>query len=280
MEDRTVSERLKMVDENYPKLSIRKQCGLLTVNRSSFYFNPKGEKPENLELMEHMDKLFLSDPTLGVLGMQDELLDLGYHACPERIRRLARKMQIMPIYPKRNLSKLGKAKYVRPYLLRDLKVERPNQVWAIDITYIQMKTGFMYLTAIIDVYSRYIVGWHISNSLEKETQTALLEIAIAEHGAPEIINSDQGSQYTSAHWLNFLKENGIQVSMDGRGRALDNVYIERFFRTLKQKHIYLHPAENGVELYHGVKQFMNKYNNRRHRGINRNRPSERYQQAA
>ena len=279
MENRTIKERTRLLTPSH-KLSLRKQAKLMEVNRSSFYFKPKGEKEENQELMRVMDRLFLSDPTLGVLGMQDELLDFGHKAGHQRIRRLLRKMGIEAIYPKKNLSKRGKAKYVRPYLLRRMKIERPNQVWAIDITYIPMKNGFMYLTAIIDIYSRYIVGWQISNSLEKETQTELLADAIDLHGKPEIINSDQRSQYTCAHWLDYLKENGIKVSMDGRGRATDNAFIERFFRTLKWKHIYLYPATDGVELYEGVNRFMNKYNNRRHRGINRERPSERYQQAA
>lgn len=279
MENRTVKERTGLFTPSH-ELSLRKQAKLMEVNRSSFYFKPKGEKDENLELMRVMDRLFLSDPTLGVLGMQDELLDLGHKAGHQRIRRLLRKMSIEAIYPKKNLSKRGKAKYVRPYLLRGMKIEQPNQVWAIDITYIPMKKGFMYLTAIIDIYSRYIVGWQISNSLEKETQTEVLADALARHGKPEIINSDQGSQYTCAHWLDYLKENGIKVSMDGKGRATDNAFIERFFRTLKWKHIYLYPAKDGIELYEGVKRFMNKYNKRRHRGINRERPSERYQQAA
>ena len=243
-----MSERLSLVDLRHKKLSIRNQCKLLAINRSSYYYKPKGESPQNLELMRLMDKLFLDDPTLGVLGMQDELLDKGHDISPSRVRRLARKMGIEPIYPKRNLSKPGKAKYIRPYLLRGLKIERPNQVWAIDITYIPMQRGFMYLTAIIDVYSRCIVAWQVSNSMEKETQTRLVEEAIMRHGKPEIINSDQGAQYTSEHWTAFLKEKDILISMDGKGRATDNAFIERFFRTLKKKHIYLYPAESGLEL--------------------------------
>lgn len=280
MENRTVEERKSLVTDCDTQLSIRRQCDLLEVNRSSLYYKPKGENAENLELMYLMDRLFLEDPTLGVLGMQDEILDYGMKASPGRIRRLLRKMSIEPIYPKRNLSKLGKAKYIHPYLLRDLKIERPNQVWAIDITYIPMKNGFMYLTAIIDLYSRYIVGWQISNSLDKETQTELLTAAIDRYGKPEIINSDQGSQYTSEHWVSFLKEHRIKISMDGKGRATDNAIIERFFRTLKQKHIYLNPAKDGLELYSGVGQFMDKYNRRRHRGIDRKKPLELYQNAA
>lgn len=280
MENRTMKERIKLIESKHKKLSIRKQCELLKVNRSTAYYKAKGENQANQQLMKIMDRLFMGDPTLGVLGMQDELEDEGHLAGHERIRRLLRKMNIEAIYPKRNLSRLGKAKYIHPYLLRTLKIERSNQVWAIDITYIPMATGFMYLTAIIDLYSRFIVGWDISNSLEKETQTELLERSIRQYGKPEIVNSDQGAQYTSEHWVSFLKESGIQISMDGKGRATDNAFIERFFRTLKWKHIYLHPASSGRELYTGVAGFIHKYNRRRHRGIQRMRPLERYSQAA
>lgn len=269
-----------MVKGSHKKISIRRQCDLLQVNRSSLYYKPQGESKYNLELMKQMDKIFMQQPTFGVLRMQDELEEQGYRANEKRVRRLLRKMGIEAIYPKRNLSKLGKARYVYPYLLRKLKVTRPNQVWAIDITYIPMAKGFMYLTAVIDVYSRYIVGWQISNSLEKETQTELVASLIAEYGVPEIINSDQGSQYTSEHWVSFLKEHGIKISMDGKGRATDNAFIERFFRTLKWDHVYLYPAADGLELYQGIDEFINGYNSRKNQGIGRQKPLERYQQAA
>ena len=274
-----MKERLKLTDSSH-ELSLRRQAELLMINRSTLYFKPKGESEANLNLMRKMDELFTEDPTLGVLGMMNDLLDYDLKYSPGKIRRLLRKMGIEAIYPKQNLSKRGKAKYVRPYLLRGLKIDRPNQVWAIDITYIAMKHGFMYLTAIIDVHSRFIVGWQISNSLEKETQTQALQAAILRYGKPEIVNSDQGSQYTSEHWLSFLSENGIQVSMDGKGRATDNAFIERWFRTLKQKHVYLHPAKNGLELYHGVDKFVAKYNTRRHQGINGMKPIQRFPNAA
>ena len=258
-------------------LSIRSQCKLLSLHRSGYYYQPVGESEENLALMKQMDALFLSDPTLGVIGMQDELRELGMNYNVKRIRRLLRKMGIEPIYPKRNLSRLGKAKYIQPYLLRKLSINRINQVWAIDITYIPMRNGFMYFTGIIDLYSRYLVGWKLSNSLEKETQTELLLATIEKEGKPEIINSDQGSQYTSANWIDTLKEQGIQISMDGKGRATDNAFIERFFRTLKHKHVYLHPAEDGWELYQGIDRFIDRYNNkRRHQGIGRRKPSDLY----
>lgn len=279
MENRTVKERKSLIDEDHP-VSIRRQTKLLEINRSSLYIKPLGESKENLDLMEQMDRLYTQDPTLGVLGMQDELLDKGWMVNHKRIRRLLRKMGVEAIYPKRNLSRLGKTKYIHPYLLRHLKIERPNQVWAIDITYIPMVNGFMYLTAVIDVYSRFIVGWQISNSLEKETQTELLADCFRKYGKPEIVNSDQGSQYTSEHWVSFLKEHSVKISMDGKGRATDNAFIERFFRTLKQKYVYLYPPKDGSDLYQGTKKFMEYYNNRRHRGIQRNKPSQLYIQAA
>jgi putative transposase len=230
--------------------------------------------------MRQIDALILEDPTLGALGMTDELSEYGYEVNVKRIRRLMRLMGIQVLYPKRNLSKLGKAHYIRPYLLRHLEIVRPNQVWAIDISYIPMKKGFMYLTAIIDVYSRFIVGWQVSNSMEKQTQTALLQATIEKYGKPEIINSDQGSQYTSEHWITFVSSQNIQISMDGKGRATDNAFIERFFRTIKQKHIYLNPAENGIELHQGIAKFINKYNGRKHQGIGRVKPIHRYYKAA
>ncbi len=274
-----MKECIDFIDPTH-ELSVRKQADILEVNRSQVYYKAKGESEENLALMEKIDTLFLKDPTLGVLGMQDELLDHGMDYGPKRIRRLMRKMCIEPIFPKKKLTRLGEAKYIHPYLLRGLEINQPNQVWAIDITYIPMTKGFMYLTAIIDVYSRFIVGWSISNTMEKETQTELLESAIREYGSPQIVNSDQGSQYTCKHWVEFLKSRKIQISMDGKGRATDNAFIERWFRTLKQKHIYLNPANNGWELYEGVKAFVSRYNNRRHRGINRQKPIWLYNQAA
>lgn len=274
-----MSQRKALIEPGHP-VSIRRQAELLEVSRSSLYYKPVGESAENLHLMQQMDRLFTGDPTLGVLGMQDELAELGLCYNVKRIRRLARKMGLEPIYPKKNLSRLGKAGYIHPYLLRGLDITRPNQVWAIDISYIPMAKGFMYLTAIIDLYSRYIVGWQIANTLEKQTQTELLRQAIRRHGTPEMINSDQGSQYTCAHWVETLKDYKIGISMDGRGRATDNAFIERWFRTIKQKYIYLHPAENGLELYQGIDTFVKKYNQRRHQGIDRRKPIDLYLHAA
>ena len=263
------------------KISIRSQCELLEVNRSTVYYKPVPESEENLTIMRLMDEHFLDHPTHGVLQMQDFLFLYGFIVNDKRVRRLLRLMGIMALYPKRNLSKLGLAKYIRPYLLKGLKITRPNQAWGIDITYIPMAKGFMYLTAIIDLYSRYVVAWDVFNNLNAENTLSVLKQAIEQYGKPEIINSDQGCQFTCALWTEFVEQAGIKISMDGRGRATDNIFIERFWRTLKQDYVYLNPAESGTELYQGLKGFINYYNNHKtHQGIGRVTPGQLYKQAA
>lgn len=263
------------------ELSIRRQCELLDVNRSSVYYQPKGENEENLHIMRLLDERHLDHPTHGVLQMQDFLFVLGLLVNVKRVRRLMRKMNITARYPKRNLSKLGKAKYVKPYLLRGLQVNSPNQVWAIDITYIPMAKGFLYLTAIIDVYSRFVVGWGLHNTLEANNCLEVLKAAIERYGKPHIINSDQGSQFTCPLWVEYLEGEHIQISMDGKGRATDNIFIERLWRTIKQDYVYMHPATDGLELFQGLKGFIDFYNyEKTHQGIGRKRPVERYLSAA
>lgn len=271
---------LKLFIDPKAKLSLRQQCQCLGIPRSSYYYDPKGESEENLAIMLLMDKHIMEEPTAGVLTMQSMLKDLKIIASYERIRRLMRKAEIKAIYPRRHLTVLGETKYVHPYLLRHLDITKPNQVWEIDITYIPMKQGFMYLTAIIDVFSRYIVGWGLSNSLDAASSLAVVTNAIAIHGTPEILNSDQGSQFTCKEYVEYLKKQSIRISMDGKGRALDNIYIERFWRTIKYQHIYLNPAEDGLTLYLGIKRWIEKYHARDHQGIDRKKPKEIYQKAA
>lgn len=274
-------KELKMYIANDKNISIRKQCELLDVSRSNLYYAPIGESELNLKTMRLMDEEFLVHPTHGVLQMQDFLVALGFIMNIKRIRRLLRKMGIMAIYPKRNLSKLGHAKYIRPYLIRGLKIERPNQLWEIDITYVSMTKGFMYLTAIIDVYSRYVVAWDVFNSLDADNSLSVLKMAIKKHGNPEIINSDQGSQFTCALWTEYVESMDITISMDGRGRATDNIYIERLWRTVKRDYIYICPADNGTELFKGLKSFFDYYNNKKkHQGIQRCIPASLYKKAA
>jgi putative transposase len=269
-----------MVD-NTAEMSVRKQSELLSIHRSGLYFRPKEQSVLNLELMRLMDEHYLKHPAYGVLRMQDHLIDNGHQVNHKRVRRLMRVMGLEAIYPKRNLSALGSAKYIRPYLLRDLTIERPNHVWAMDITYIPMKNGSMYLTAIIDLYSRYVVNWGVSNSLEAAHCIEVLNGAVSKHGSPEIINSDQGSQFTSKDWIECVKGHKSKVSMDGKGRAIDNIYIERLWRSVKYEYVYLNPAMDGPELYSGLKQWFSHYNNhRRHQGIERELPVNRYRNAA
>ena len=268
-------ERAHLVN-NRSRLSIRKQCQLLQIHRSRLYYRPLGERPENLKIMRLMDEHAMKHPAEGVKSMQYMLGTKGYHVNVKRVRRLLRKMGHMAIYPRKMLSQLGQVEYIRPYLLRDLEVTRANQAWCIDITYIPMAKGFMYCTAIMDIYSRKIVGWGVSNSLEAKWCMKVLHQAIEDHGKPEMINSDQGSQFTSAIWTNTLDEMHIKVSMDGKGRAIDNRWIERFWRTLKYKHIYLNPAEDGLELMNNIGSYIRYYNDEKVHHTFREIPSQRY----
>ena len=256
-------------------LSVRKQCELLSVPRGQLYYTPKEERPENLQIMRIMDEHLLTHPTEGVWSMVQLLKDHHFNVNPKRIRRLFGVMGYRAIYARRNLSKLGLAQYIKPYLLRGMKITRPNQVWCTNITYIPMRRGFLYLTAVMDVYSRKILAWGISNTLEAAWCIKVVEEAIDLYGAPEIINSDQGSQYTSFAWSNFMEKQGVKISMDGKGRETDYAWIERFWRTIKKDHLYLNPAETGTELYQQVEYFITYYNNRYHQGI-KNKPNNFY----
>jgi len=270
-----MKDRATLVCSDYKGLSIRKQCEVLEVPRSSLYYKPKGENEINLKLMGIMDRHLTDHPTEGVLSMVYLLTGLGFVIGPKRIRRLFRLMGRETLYRRKNLTKSGLREYIRPYLLRNLKIERPNQVWVTDITYIPMHKGFMYLTAVMDVYSRKILSWGISNSQDAKWCKEVLEEAIREYGRPEIVNSDQGSQYTSALWINYLEGLDIKVSMDGKGRALDNVYIERFWKSIKYDYIYLNPSEDGYDLLKGVKWYIEYYNQKVHH-TTREKPRERY----
>jgi len=232
---------------------------------------------EDDRIMKAIDKEHVEHPNKGVIGMRDSLLLLGFLVGPKRVRRLMRKMAINAIYPKPTLSKLGSTVYKKPYLLKGLSITRRNQVWSTDITYIPMRRGFMYLYAIIDVYSRYIVAWGLYNTLEADNAIEVLNRAIDTYGAPEIINSDQGSQYTCEKWIEECDKHGISVSMDGRARCLDNIWIERFWRTIKQEYIYLNPLDDGEELREGIRKYIEYYNNRRpHQGIDHKLPKDLY----
>ena len=214
--------------------------------------------------MREIDKSHTENPARGVEGTVLDLVALGLIVGPKRVRRLMRKMCISAVMPKRSLSREGNAKYVRPYLLRNLDINHPMHVWSIDITYIPMEKGFMYLTAIIDVYSRAIMAWGLHNTLDASNSVSVLDEAVRMFGPPEIINSDQGSQYTSQEWTDACYLYSIAMSMDSRGRAKDNIWIERFWRTLKMEYVYLNPVNNAVELRAGIAAYIDYYNHRRH----------------
>ncbi len=259
-------------------LSIRKQCDVLSVPRSSVYYQPVQEKPENTKMMNIMDKHLLLHPTEGVESMVHLLRELGYPIGPKRIRRLFKIMGHQTIYRRKNLTKLGLKEFIKPYLLRNLEITQANQVWSTDITYIPMAKGFMYMTAIIDVYSRKIMGWGISNSMTKQWCLNVLKSAIEQNGKPGILNSDQGSQYTSAAWTQYLEKEEIKISMDGKGRATDNAWIERFWKSLKYDYIFLNPCDNGFELFEGVQNHIEYYHQKTHH-TTKQTPNKKYAQS-
>lgn len=274
-----MQQRRLFIDRKHKVLSIVKQCDLLGIHRSGVYYTPCDESVMNLELMRKIDEHFLKHPFKGVPRMTAWLRSMGYQVNKKRIRRLYQLMGIEAIYPKPNLSKADLKAYKYPYLLKNMLVAKPNQVWAVDITYVPVNNGYLYLFAVIDLYSRYVVAWSISNTMTSEWVCATLKEAIEVYGSPEVINSDQGSQFTSENWKSAC--DGIQISMDGKGRATDNIFIERLWRSVKYENIYLHDYSGGVELYKGLREYFHFYNNERHhQSLNYMTPKQIYYKAA
>ena len=252
-----------MIEPANTNLSIGKQCKLLSISRSSFYYDPKGESEMNLDLMRLIDKQFLETPFYGVRQMTWHLRNADHLVNEKRIRRLMRLMGLMPIYQKPNTSKATKGHKIYPYLLRGLRVDRPNQVWCADITYLPMRRGFLYLAAIMDWHTRKVLAWRISNTLEAEFCVDALNEAIHKFGPPDIMNTDQGSQFTSFVWTDRLRRSNVRISMDGKGRFLDNIFVERLWRSLKYECVYLHAWETGSEAKAGVRKWVEFYNHKR-----------------
>ena len=274
-----VSERRIMVDKGHTKLSVSKQCCLLDVNRSGLYYKSCSASKLNLTLMRLIDEHYLEHPYKGARRMHQWLSkDRGYQVSLNRIERLYyQEMALRSILPGPHTSKRNKEHKVYPYLLRGLKIRRPNQVWATDITYIPMANGFMYLIAVIDLHSRYVVHWSVSNSMEAEWCAEAIQEAIKKQGPPEILNTDQGAQFTSKIFIDTVLSNGIKLSMDGKGRATDNAFIERLWRSVKYEKIYLNPPTDGIDLFRQLDQYMFYYNNqRRHSSIDDQMPCEQY----
>lgn len=260
------------------KVSIEMQCKLLGVNRSNFYYKPKSESAENLAIMRVLDEQYLSTPFFGNKRLLVALISLGYRINVKRLRRLMKIVGWKTIYPIKHTTHADPDKYKYPYLLKGLNIERANQVWEIDITYIPMERGFMYLFAIIDVHTRFVVGWALSNSMTAEWCTSIINDAIIKYGVPEIINSDQGSQFTSEIYIKLLTEHKIQISMDSKGRAIDNIYIERLWRSVKYENVYLFVYTDGKALYNGLNEYFIFYNTKRpHQSLNNKTPSYLYE---
>lgn len=279
-----MTEKRNMVDRSNLALSIRSQCEILGLHRSGLYYKPSGETALNLELMRLIDEHYLEHPYKGARRMHVWLkYDMLYQVSLNRIERLYYKvMCLRSLLPGPHTSKRNKEHKVYPYLLNGLRVERPNQVWQTDITYIPMSNGFMYLTAVIDVYSRCILAWNLTNTMDAEMCRDVVTQAVEIHGVPEIINTDQGSQYTSEIFTEYIsKLYSTKLSMDGKGRATDNAFIERFWRSIKYEHIYLNPTNNVLELYHGIDGYIKYYNeNLRQRNLNNRTPKQVYNLAA
>jgi putative transposase len=257
---------------------VARQCALLGLPRSTYYYHPATESPENLGIMRRIDEEHTDHPFLGVRSMT-LFLNRTYSGIwnVKRVRRLMRLMGLEAIYPKPHLSRPDIGHTIHPYLLRDVEVIRPNQVWCSDITYIPMQTGFMYLTAVMDWYSRRVLAWELSNTLDARFCTDALDAAFARFGKPDIFNTDQGSQFTGAAFQNRLAALGVRPSMDGRRRALDNVFIERLWRSVKYEDIYIRCYENGGTLWPGLKTYFGYYNHRRsHQSLGGQTPDEVY----
>ena len=271
-----MSERREMIDKQ-DGLPVAQQCRLLGISRSTAYYCPQGVSEEDLELMRLIDEIHLELPFYGSRRIRDELDDRGHHVNRKRIQRLMRLMGLEALYPKRRTTLPNKGHKIYPYRLRGLKIDQPNQVWASDICYIPMAKGFMYLVAIIDWYSRKVLSWRLSNTLDTEFCVAALEEAIERFGTPDIFNTDQGSQFTSDAFTGVLKHHDITISMDGKGRWIDNVFVERLWRSVKYEDIYLRAYETPRELQQGLVQYFRFYNfRRRHTALGRRTPDAVY----
>jgi putative transposase len=252
-----------MIDSDHPSLSIARQCELVSISRSGFYYQPSGESELNLTLMRLIDEQHTRTPYYGARQMARYLRREGYIVGRKRIRRLMQKMGLCVIYQRPRTTVPAVDHEVYPYLLRDLVIDRPNQVWCADITYIQMQRGFLYLVAVMDWANRKVLAWRLSNTMDTEFCIEALEEALAKYGKPEIFNSDQGSQFTSPRFTGVLKEAGVKISMDGKGRWMDNVFIERVWRSLKHEDIYLKGYADGREAKDGIANWIAFYNEQR-----------------
>lgn len=257
-----LESKRELIEPANPDLSIVRQCKLLGLNRSSYYYEAARESSYNEYLMRKLDEQYTQTPFYGVLRMTEVLRAQGEEVNPKRVRRLLRVMGLEAIYPKPKISQPGENSRRYPYLLRGKAIERPNQVWSTDITYIRLDKGFIYLVAVIDWYSRYVLSWEVSNTLDVHFCLDALESALSQ-GTPEIFNTDQGSQFTSIAFTDRLLKGGITISQDGRGRALDNIFVERLWRSLKYEEVYLKSYRSVPEAIQGIGDYFRFYNHDR-----------------
>lgn len=274
-----MAAKSRLIEPEHSLISLRRQCELVGLNRSSYYYEnletdkPQRDSKENMQFMNFIDKQYIKTPAYGSRRMADQLRLEGHQVNRKRIRRLMHRMGLQAIYPKPRLSQRNKEHKIYPYLLRNVAIERINQVWSSDITYIPMRNGFMYLTVVMDWRSRYVLSWRLSNTLDVDFCLEALDEALST-GQPEIFNTDQGSQYTSLAFTQRLQNSRITISMDGRGRALDNVFVERLWRSVKYEDIYLKDYQSVSELRLGLEQYFWHYNNERpHQGLNGKTPA-------
>lgn len=258
-------------------LPVTRQCQLLNLNRSTVYYQAKPVSAEDLNLMRRIDEMHLKRPFYGSRRIRDWLEDEGHKVNRKRVQRLMRQMGIAALYPKACTSKPGKGHKIYPYLLRNRIIDSPNQVWAADLSYIPMAKGFVYLVAIMDWHSRRVLSWRVSNSMDSDFCVDALEEALGRYGSPEIFNTDQGSQFTSEAFTGVLKEANVDISMDGKGRWMDNVFVERLWRSVKYEEVYLKSYETVAEARAGIDTYLEFYNSeRRHQGLNRQTPDQVY----
>lgn len=269
--------RRELIDRSHRRLSVSAQCRLLSVSRSGLYYTPSTETTANLAILRLLDKQYLETPFYGVRRLRAWLGEQGYAINPKRLRRLMGVVNWQTVYRRPRTTRRDPTQRVYPYLLKNLPITAANQAWAIDITYVPMRHGFMYLCAVIDLYTRYVVGWSLSNSMTAQWCCQVVADAITTHGKPQIINSDQGSQFTSQEYTQLLQQHEIAISMDGKGRALDNIFIERLWKSVKYECVYLHVFEDGQQLYRGLKQYLAFYNHQRlHQSLNYQTPASQY----
>jgi putative transposase len=275
VEQTSWEQRRKLIDADYEKLSLRRQCEILGFNRSTLYYKAKQDSIDNADLLNEIREVWERYPFYGYRRITKELRLRDFNVNRKRVQRLMALAGIMAIYPGPNTSKRKKLHAIHPYLLGDLTITKPNQVWMIDITYLRMSQGFVYLVALIDVYSRYVVGWRLSNTLETNFCIDALKFALV-IAKPDIVNSDQGSQFTSDDWIQFVRDEvGIKISMTGKGRCLDNVYIERFWRSFKYEEFYLNDYESMQELKKAIEAYIEFYNHRRwHQSLSYKTPAD------